>query len=388
MSKVLLIDDEVAILENLKFILNLEGYEVVCATGGREGIDVFQSQGNFDVVLTDMRMPGMDGAEVLQALRKLDPDIGVIILTGHGDMETAVNSMRDGAYDYLNKPVYVDKLLVCVENAIKKRQLIRENKQLQQDLLRQNNYFKTINESAQQILLSMCPLSPPQFSCLKTAAIYKSCDRVGGDMYDIFKLGEKILFYVFDVCGHGILSAVMTMILKSSFDNLKSLYSMAGILPELGKVLEHINIEMLQNSSSAMFATLFVGLYDVKTSEMTYISAGHIDQYLLFKGEVQVLSSTGTVLGLFEDVRFEPVRLQLEPGSRLFLFSDGIIEIWKDEIILSTDRIIEEIRDNKDKILNKTIERIYIDLLSLYRDKKPDDDITLVGMEFLKEGEG
>ena len=386
MSKVLLIDDEKTILDNLKFILELEGYEIIAASDGNKGISLFKENPGIDVVVTDMKMPKLSGLDVMKAIHEIDPDIGIIILTGNGNMENAVQAMREGAYDYLNKPFHADKLILCIENAVKKLNLIRENRQLNKDIIKKNAYFQNINDAAQQILLKMLPYGVPKFDSLTLSVIYRSCENVGGDMYDFFEIKDKIIFYIFDVCGHGILSAVMTMILKSSFTNMRFLYQRTGIMPDLEEMIEHINREMHANTASNLFATLFAGIYDKKTHELNYISAGHVDQYLVNKCGLSPLNSTDTVIGIFHDVHYNPKKVNINPGDRLYLFTDGITEIWHDNIVVATDEIVRIVTENVEKSLDENISMIYSNLIRLYKNKMPDDDVTLIGIEFKSFG--
>lgn len=103
LARILAVDDESSIRETLRSILETEGYAVEVAQDGREALDLFKNQ-NFDVVLCDVKMQGMDGIEVLVALRELAPDLPVIMISGHGTIDTAVESLRKGAYDYNKNP--------------------------------------------------------------------------------------------------------------------------------------------------------------------------------------------------------------------------------------------------------------------------------------------
>ena len=245
MTKILILDDEKTILDNLTFILELEDYDVLSASSGAEGLELFKKNPEIEAVVTDMRMPGMTGMDVLKAVREVNSEMGVIILTGHGDMDNAVSAMKEGAYDYLNKPVNADKLLINLENAIKRYRLQSENRKLQADILKKNIYLQGLHDSAQQILIKLVPPNPmPKVQGVKTSAIYKSCDEVGGDMYDVFEMGDETLFYIFDVCSHGILAAVITMILKSYFDNLKHVSDYSQFKPDLSLILKRLNDDM------------------------------------------------------------------------------------------------------------------------------------------------
>ncbi|MEA3486646.1 MAG: response regulator, partial [Thermodesulfobacteriota bacterium] len=124
MSKLLLIDDEKAIVRVLSISLKNDGYDVVAAYGGEEGLDMFRRESP-DIVLTDIKMPGMDGIEVLKKIKDLDPDTEVIIITGHGDMHLAIEALHLGASDFINKPVKGEVLAITLKRA-EERLLIRQ----------------------------------------------------------------------------------------------------------------------------------------------------------------------------------------------------------------------------------------------------------------------
>lgn len=131
LARILAVDDESSIRETLRSILETEGYAVEVAQGGHEAIDSFKNQ-NFDVVLCDVKMQGMDGIEVLVALRELAPDLPVIMISGHGTIDTAVESLRKGAYDYIQKPLDLNRLLVSLRNALDRNSLVAETQRLRQ----------------------------------------------------------------------------------------------------------------------------------------------------------------------------------------------------------------------------------------------------------------
>jgi len=129
MSKILVIDDERSIRNSLKDILNYENYEVVLAENGPQGIDLTEKN-VFDLVLCDIKMPKMDGIEVLEKLHLLAPDTPVVMISGHGDIDTAVESIKKGAYDFIEKPLDLNRLLIAIKNATDKSNLISETKVL------------------------------------------------------------------------------------------------------------------------------------------------------------------------------------------------------------------------------------------------------------------
>lgn len=131
MPKILIIEDESAIRRVLRKIISEENdtYEMFEAEDGLEGLDKVKKE-DFDLVLCDIKMPKMDGVEVLQKIKKLKPEIPVVMISGHGDLELAVNTMRLGAFDYISKPPDLNRLLNTVRNALDRKELVVENKRL------------------------------------------------------------------------------------------------------------------------------------------------------------------------------------------------------------------------------------------------------------------
>jgi two-component system, NtrC family, nitrogen regulation response regulator NtrX len=128
MSKILVIEDEAAIRRVLTKILSEENetYQVEEAEDGLVGLEKIKND-DYDLVLCDIKMPKMDGVEVLEAIKKIKPEIPVVMISGHGDLDTAVNTMRLGAFDYISKPPDLNRLLNTVRNALDKKELVVEN---------------------------------------------------------------------------------------------------------------------------------------------------------------------------------------------------------------------------------------------------------------------
>lgn len=129
MANILLIDDEKSIRKTLREILEYEGYNVEEAQDGAEGLRMIQD-GDFDAVLCDIKMPKMDGMEVLEKATKSNPDVPIIMISGHGTLETAVDAVKNGAFDYVAKPPDLNRLLITIRNALDKSNLITETKVL------------------------------------------------------------------------------------------------------------------------------------------------------------------------------------------------------------------------------------------------------------------
>lgn len=145
MSKILIIEDEEAIRRVLVKILTEENknYQVFEAGDGLAGIEAIK-KADFDLVLCDIKMPKMDGVEVLEAAKKIKPEIPIVMISGHGDLDTAVSTMRLGAYDYISKPPDLNRLLNTIRNALDRKELVVENKRLKRKI---SQNYEMIGES-------------------------------------------------------------------------------------------------------------------------------------------------------------------------------------------------------------------------------------------------
>jgi len=144
MSKILVIDDQKGIRNTLKEILEYEQNEVALAENGPEGLELFAKQ-KFDLILCDIKMPEMDGIEVLQKIMEKSNDTPVIMISGHGNIDTAVDAIKKGAYDFIEKPLDLNRLLVTIRNAVEKKDLVTETKVLRRKV---SKTFDMIGESS------------------------------------------------------------------------------------------------------------------------------------------------------------------------------------------------------------------------------------------------
>lgn len=143
---ILVIDDEKNIRTGLAAALELDGYEVLMAADGTEGLDI-ALHNEVDLVITDLRMPGVSGEEVLRRVTTETPGIPVIVLTGHGTVENAVEAMRSGAYDFLTKPLNLDRLSLLVKRALQNRELILQHRELEREMENKKSFEHIIGKS-------------------------------------------------------------------------------------------------------------------------------------------------------------------------------------------------------------------------------------------------
>jgi DNA-binding NtrC family response regulator len=137
MAKILVIDDEKSIRNTLKEILEFEKHEVQDAADGAEGLAKIEAE-KFDVVLCDIKMPKMDGLELLEKVMEIQPETSVIMISGHGNIETAVEAIKKGAFDFIAKPLDLNRMLITLRNALDRSHLVKETRTLKKKLTRQS----------------------------------------------------------------------------------------------------------------------------------------------------------------------------------------------------------------------------------------------------------
>lgn len=156
MADILIIDDEKAIRKTLMEILSFEGYKLDEAADGEEGLKKFKEK-NYDVVLCDIKMPKLDGMEFLQKAEEINPDVPVVMISGHGNIETAVEAVKKGAFDFISKPPDLNRLLITIRNAMDKGSLVSETKVLKrrvskvQEMIGDSQPIKKIKETIDKV---------------------------------------------------------------------------------------------------------------------------------------------------------------------------------------------------------------------------------------------
>ena len=156
MPNILIIDDEKAIRKTLSEILSFEGYKIDEAVDGEEGLKKFKEK-TYDVVLSDIKMPKIDGIDFLQKALDANPDVPIIMISGHGNIETAVEAVKKGAYDFIQKPPDLNRLLITIRNAMERNSLVTETKTLKrkvfkaQEMIGESEPIKKIKDTIEKV---------------------------------------------------------------------------------------------------------------------------------------------------------------------------------------------------------------------------------------------
>lgn len=189
MLKILVVDDERSIRNTLKDILGFEGYQVEIAENGMIGIDMVKST-DYDIILCDIKMPDMDGIEVLAQVMQLKPESTMVMISGHGTIDTAVEAIKKGAFDFIEKPLDLNRLLITLRNASDKTALVKETKILKQKV---GKKFEIIGESAAiRKVLEMCDrVAPTEARVLITGANGTGKELVARRLHELSSRAEN-----------------------------------------------------------------------------------------------------------------------------------------------------------------------------------------------------
>ena len=381
--RLLLIDDDAAVRDSMAAYLQELGYSVEQVGAGRRGLEVFE-QNPPDAVLLDLKLPDIDGLQVLKVLRQHPANVPVIVISGSGLTNDVVQALRYGASDYMIKPVTdLDVLEHSVARSVQQNRLQRENMRYRQQLesanreLRQSlSVLQQDQQAGRHVQLKMFPARPlAQGDYRVSHKIFPSL-FLSGDFVDYFTVGEhSIVFFIADVSGHGASSAFLTVLLKNLFARKRSDFGHWADQTVLSPaaMLAQANRELLA-TEIGKHVTLCVAVLDTAKNSLLYSVAGHLPAPILWTAEgCAYLKGDNPPIGLFEDAEYVEQRIQLPARFVLTLFSDGILEtIAAEGLLAKEEALLNTVRDGYDSI------DALVDALGLQGINEAPDDIALL----------
>ncbi len=374
--KIMIVDDSKFMRLLLEGILKKEGYTVKSyelAIEAKKDIDTFKP----DIILSDFMMPEMNGYEFCELVKKKEKlDVKFILITSITDVDNKVKCFEVGADDYITKPFNSQEVIARVATHLRIKILKDE---LKKALDKLNNELEVVR----RIQLSFVPEKFPEIDNINFSAYYNIMNKTGGDYLDIIELNdENVAIIVADVEGHGIYSTVFMAIIKTILNvGLRNIFKPS-------ESLNLLNNYILSLTTETKFATVFYGIINKKTKNLKYANAGHPFPIILNKknGEIKKLESKrGFPVGLFpskEDTYLDG-SFDLEPGNRIFVFTDGIIEAKdKNGNFYREERLIDMIIKTKDLPIEEAKNKI-IENVVQFSQNNLNDDVTLLGFEVI-----
>jgi sigma-B regulation protein RsbU (phosphoserine phosphatase) len=315
-SKILIAEDQEHVREALAMLLRAHGYSVLLSSTPAEALESARRQ-SVDLALVDMNYrrdstSGVEGLNLIESLRQLDGALPIVALTAWGNVDLAVNAMKSGASDFVEKPWSNDALLEKVES------LTRRGRELR-SLHRISEYEK---KDAQQLQKRIVPRRHFLAEGVEIVGESIPAGTVGGDYFGIWQPSpESLHFCVADVSGKGTPGALIAAMLHASVTTLAS--SGNGAEKIVGEV-ETILSDQLREGH---YVTLFYGVLVLRSQVLEYVNAGHCPPILRRDGgDVLTLGATRSVLGLLHREPSPAARIRLSPGDSLALYTDGVTE--------------------------------------------------------------
>ena len=329
MAKVLVIDDEKIIRDRMKKILGLDGYETFTAEDGEKGLEIFHKE-KPEIALVDVKMPGMDGIEVLKNIKEKSEVTEVIIITGHGGVETAIDALKQGAFGYIQKPVEYDELAIEIKKALEKQEIQKKLDEYLNDIERANAELESLyqqlqreHEIAKQVFANVAHADHIESKHMK--CLLSPMDIVGGDLF-LTATGPSGSRYVFlgDFTGHGLSAAIGAIPVSDMF------YAMAGKGHSIEKIVTETNRKLKNVLPTGLFlCACFIEL-DYTRGILTVWNGGLPDAMIIGRqgGIKKRLSSTHLPLGVVSNDKFDRSVevVELAQGDFIYIYTDGVIE--------------------------------------------------------------
>jgi sigma-B regulation protein RsbU (phosphoserine phosphatase) len=314
--RVLIADDQPDLLDALRLLLKGAGIRIEAVTSPEATLSAVENQ-PYDLLLMDLNYTtdttsGREGIDLLTRVQAVDALLPVVVMTGWGSVDLAVEAMRRGVRDFVQKPWDNDHLLTTLRSEIEQGRARRYHAALEQREF----------DEASRIQRMLLPSEIPQIDGWEVAASWQPAAGVGGDCFDALRFGRsRLAVSIADVVGKGIPAALLMSNLQAA------VRAFATETAEPGELCQQVNRILCGNIAEGRFISFAYCVVDQGSGVLTYAVAGHYPPILVrANGSVERLTAGGPVLGVFADAQYEQGQIPLRAGDRLVLFTDGITE--------------------------------------------------------------
>ena len=367
--RVLVADDQPDILTALRLLLREAGLDSDAARSVQEIRTRLEAR-DYDLLLMDLNYArdttsGHEGLDLLDEVHARDPLLPVVVMTGWGSIDTAVEAMRRGARTFVHKPWNNATMAAAIVREVRDGIALRQAQALAE---RQQRDAR----ASQRALL---PSSWPRIAGCEMAARWIPASDLGGDCYDIIPIAPQTLgISIADVCGKGVAAALVMSHLQAS------VRAFAAVQPAPPCLTASVNQVLCRNAGLAHFVTFFYATYDAATRRLAYTNAGHNPPLVVrADGSVHRLTTGGMVLGVFDHRTFDQGELTLSAGDRLVLFTDGIVEATDEEDEeFGNQRLVEAVRRTRAAAPAAIVDAIFDAVSGFTRGHLQDDATVMV----------
>jgi len=382
--RILVVDDEpdlqMLILQRFRKQIQQEEYEFCFAENGQEALELLSNSDDISLILSDINMPKMDGLTLLSEVQKKDnPMLKTVMVSAYGDMDNIRTAMNRGAFDFVTKPIDFKDLELTIDKGLSQSKYIYEALQHKVNL----DAVKVDLETAARIQQKILPQTFPPFPLRKEFNIYAemyTAKEVGGDFYDFFLLDEHHLgFVIGDVSGKGVPASIYMAVSRTMIK------AIASQIDDPAECLSTVNSMLIPESDFTTFVTVLYGILDTRTGKVRYCNGGHNLPYIMrTNGKVEEVENTeGILLGKIEPFVFKTKELQLQPGEKIMMFTDGVTEAnAEDESMYEEPRLEAFLEKHMDNSTEKLVRGLLVDVLKFIGKANQSDDITILCVEY------
>ncbi|MDR0508179.1 MAG: SpoIIE family protein phosphatase [Dysgonamonadaceae bacterium] len=382
--KILSVDDEqdmeILLAQFFRRKIKRGEYEFTFARNGVEALQLLLAKPDFDIILSDINMPEMDGLTLLTKINEMrNPALKCIVVSAYGDMENIRTAMNRGAFDFTTKPINLEDMETTIEKAVEQINFVKKAQKEHLQLASIQSDLKVAGEIQQTIL----PKNFPPYPALKSFDIYasmKAAAYVGGDFYDFFLVDDEHLgFVIADVSGKGIPAAIFMAISRTVIRAI----ALAENSPAI--CMMRSNHILCKESVNDMFVTAFYGILNIQTGVVNYCNAGHNPPVFINKNaEPFFIPLTGDcILGAVPDLVFHSNRICLEAGDTILLYTDGVTEAMNGEKeLFGNKRLLDKCRSLANLSPNDVIGNITKSIDEFTAENPLADDVTLLAINY------
>jgi phosphoserine phosphatase RsbU/P len=367
-GRVLIADDQQHILFALQMLLGGSGFSTETVTHPSRVLRALENE-SFDAVLIDLNytrdtVGGIEGLELVSQIRSIDSVVPVLVMTAWSTVDLAVEAMRRGASDFVQKPWENSELLQKLEQQValarEQRQRLRQREEELQD--------------AREIQASLLPKRLPDVRGYEIATVNQPLRFVGGDYYNVVRMDDRhTAICIADVAGKGMPAALLMSTLQAALQPL-----IAQKLPP-SELCHRLNRILCDVMPVGKFISFFYGVLDNQQNRLAYCNAGHNPPLLIrADGASTELDAQGAVLGQFPEWQYRQSELEMRSGDRLLLFTDGLVEACDvNEEQFGEQRLIGVLRENSQSSAHNLMD-LLLRAASQHCDGHFQDDASLI----------
>jgi len=365
---VLIADDQPDLLDALRLLLKAEGIQMEAVTSPEDAMTALQAK-KYDLLLMDLNYTGdttsgVEGMDMLSRVQALDESLPVVVMTGWGSVDIAVESMRRGVRDFVQKPWDNAALVSTLRNEITAG---RERRRRTEDDRREL-------DEARRIQRKLLPLVLPQIDGCEISAQWQPASGVGGDCFDAIAFGStRVALSIADVVGKGIPAAL----LMSNLQAAVRAFATESARP--ADLCDQVNRILCGRIAEGRFISFFYGVLDTAAGSLMYANAGHFAPAVVrADGTTERLTCGGPVLGVIADAAYEQGQIALSPQDRIICFTDGLTEARAaDDAEFGEDRLIAAAMENRSCSAPALRTRL-MEAVATFTDGSFQDDATLI----------